>query len=118
MLGIDEVRQVTWRREGAATCYAGYVVVADDAVRLQGGEAATGIDVALRIPHAAIERVRVEGDAVVLELAGGAPVRIVPQGRGAAALAGRLVRARRPSAGRAPARSARAQRGSRGAASA
>jgi hypothetical protein len=118
MLGIDEVRQATWRREGAATAYAGYVAVTADAVRLQGSGAATGIDVALRIPHAAIERVRVEGDAVVLELSDGAPLRVVPAGRGAAALAGRLVRASRPTGARAPARSARAQRGSRGAASA
>jgi hypothetical protein len=118
MLGIDEIRQVTWRREGAATCYAGYVAVTEDAVRLQGREAATGIDVALRVPHTAIEQVRVDDDAVVLELTGGAPVRVVPHGRDAAALAGRLIRARRPSAGRAPARSARAPHGSRGAASA
>jgi hypothetical protein len=98
VLGIDELRQVTWRREGAATAYAGYVAVTDEAVRLQGSEPATGIDVALRIPHAAIERVRVDGDAVVLELSGGAPLRVVPHGRDAVALAGRLARAPRQAA--------------------
>ena len=89
MLGVRDTRRVVWRRRYAHSNYVGYVTVSDDSVRLAGSEQATGIDVALTIPYAAIRQVRVGRDSyeailgersVVLELADNDPIYVRPVG--------------------------------------
>jgi hypothetical protein len=109
MLAIRELRKVAWHRAHVRHPYVGYLTLTDDLVRLAGREEATGIDVALSIPLAAIERVRVAADAcldaersIVLELADGEPVHVLPLD-GSRAEVERL--ARRLAAGYSPSRS-------------
>jgi hypothetical protein len=87
MLAVRDLRRVAWRRRHAHQHYAGYLTLTDDTIRLSGRESATGIDVALSIPHQAINSVRIgttaddqlAGEpAVVLEVADGAPILIRP----------------------------------------
>ncbi len=91
MLGVRDTRRVAWRRQHATRHYVGYVTISEDTVRLAGREEATGIDVALSIPHTAIRTVRVgSGDtetvdgepAVVLELRDEEPIHVRPLGDG------------------------------------
>jgi hypothetical protein len=85
MLAIRELRKVAWHRLHVRQPYVGYLTLTDEAVRLSGREAETGIDVALSIPLSGIDRVRRASDAcldadraIVLELADGEPIRVVP----------------------------------------
>jgi hypothetical protein len=87
MLGVHDTRRVAWRRQHAQRHYVGYVTVTDDTVRLAGREQATGIDVALSIPHTAVRRVRVAKNgseevvgerSVVLELSDDEPIYVRP----------------------------------------
>jgi hypothetical protein len=85
MLAIRELRKVAWHRVHVRRPYVGYLTLTDDIVRLAGREEETGIDVALSIPLTAIDRVRVAADAcldaersIVLDLADGEPIRVVP----------------------------------------
>jgi hypothetical protein len=91
MLGVRDTRRVAWRRQHAQRHYVGYVTVTEDSVRLAGREEATGIDVALSIPHSAIRSVRVgttetekvDGElTVVLELRDEEPIYVRPVGTG------------------------------------
>ena len=91
MLGVRHTGRVAWRRKHASRHYVGYVLVADDAIRLAGDEYGTGIHAVLSIPAAAIERVRVgrgPGEqvvgeqAVVIELAHDEPIYLRPVGTG------------------------------------
>ena len=91
MLAVRDLRQVAWRRRHAHQHYAGYLTLTDEAIRLSGRESATGIDVALSIPHRAVDRIRIgtEPDdclvgepAIVLELADQAPILLRPIGTG------------------------------------
>jgi len=89
MLGVRDTRRVAWRRQHAQRHYVGYVTVTEDTVRLAGREQATGIDVALSIPHTAIRKIRVAQNAseslvgeptVVLELDDEEPIYVRPLG--------------------------------------
>jgi len=91
MLGVRHTGRVVWRRRHASRHYVGYVLVADDAVRLDGKEQDTGIYAVLSIPHDAIDQARVGRDsreqvvgeqAVVLELADDDPIYLRPIGTG------------------------------------
>jgi hypothetical protein len=91
MLGVRHTGRVVWRRRHASRHYVGYVLVADDAVRLAGNEQDTGIYAVLSIPHEAIEEARVGRglreqvvgeQAVVLELADDDPIYLRPIGTG------------------------------------
>jgi hypothetical protein len=73
------------------------VTVSEDAVRLAGREQATGIDVALSIPHSAIRKIRVAKLAaeevvgepsVVLELLDDEPIYLRPVATGSPDLDG------------------------------
>jgi hypothetical protein len=89
MLGVRHTGRVAWRRQHASRHYVGYVLVADDAVRLAGDEQDTGIYAVLSIPHEAILEVRVGrhpdeepvGEpAVIIELADEDPIYLRPIG--------------------------------------
>ena len=88
MLAVRDLRKVAWRRRYAHQHYAGYLTLTDEAIRLSGRESATGIDVALSIPHTAIGSAVIGTDeladepAVVLEVADGEPILIRPIGTG------------------------------------
>jgi hypothetical protein len=88
MLAVRDLRKVAWRRRHAHQHYAGYLTLTDELIRLSGRESATGIDVALSIPHEAIGSARIGTDeltgepAVVLEVADGEPILIRPIGTG------------------------------------
>jgi hypothetical protein len=91
MLGVRDTRRVAWRRQHAQRHYVGYVTVSEDTVRLAGREQASGIDVALSIPHSAIRKIRVARLAaeevvgepsVVLELLDEEPIYIRPLSSG------------------------------------
>jgi hypothetical protein len=115
MLAVRDLRKVAWRRRHAHQHYAGYLTLTDETIRLSGRESATGIDVALSIPHEAIGSARIgttledelEGEqAVVLEVADGEPILVRPIGTGKReiqALARRLASAIEPSTYRATA---------------
>jgi hypothetical protein len=107
MLEIRDLRKVGWRRLHAQQHYLGYLTLTDQAVRLSGHEQATGIDVTLSIPPAAIDRVRighaderVAGErAIVLELVASEAVLVAPEDSTAAdvdRLARRLAAAVHP----------------------
>ena len=87
MLGVRETRRVAWRRRHAHSFYVGYVTVSDESLRLAGEEHATGIDVALTIPHRAVRDIRVArssyeevvgGPSIVLELTDNDPIYLRP----------------------------------------
>jgi hypothetical protein len=81
MLGVNDLRRVTWRRRYADQSYEGYLVVTDEFVRLLGREAATGIDASLSIPHSAITATYATDDgAFVLDVADGIPIDVHPVG--------------------------------------
>ncbi len=91
MLGVRDARRVAWRRQHAQRHYVGYVTVTEANIRLAGREQATGIDVALTIPHTAIREVRVgtketemvDGSlTVILELRDEEPIYVRPVGDG------------------------------------
>jgi hypothetical protein len=91
MLGVRHTERVAWRRKHASRHYVGYVLVADDAVRLAGHEQDTGIYSVLSIPAAAVEEVRVGrryeeevvGEpAVVLDLPDDDPIYLRPLATG------------------------------------
>lgn len=90
--------RVAWRRRHTPHHYVGTLAATDVGLRLDGREAATGIELSLSIPFSEIEEVaesngdRVAGEpAVVLRLAGSEPVLL--QGVGPAApLAADLAR--------------------------
>jgi hypothetical protein len=71
--------RIAWRRHGVRRHFVGTLHTDDDGIRLTGRDPASGLDVALSIPLAEIDHVRVSetGDellagepCVVLELAG------------------------------------------------
>jgi hypothetical protein len=87
MLGVSHTARVVWRRRHASRHYVGYVLVADDAIRLAGHEQDTGIYSVRSIPHASVREVRVGrrfeeevvGEpAVVLELPDDDPIYLRP----------------------------------------
>jgi hypothetical protein len=87
MLGVRHTARVIWRRRHASRHYVGYVLVADDAVRLAGHEQDTGIYAVLSIPYDAIDDARVGHtpdeavagrQAVVLELPDEDPIYVRP----------------------------------------
>ncbi len=97
MLGTHDTRRVAWRRQHARRHYVGYVTVSDDTVRLAGHERATGIDIALTIPHDAIRKVRVGREpaeeisgerSVVVELREDEPIYLRPVSAGSIDLDG------------------------------
>ena len=105
MLGVRDTRRVAWRRQHAQRHYVGYVTVTEDTVRLAGREQATGIDVSLSIPHAAIRKVRVAENgseevvgerSVVLELCDDEPIYVRPLTPGALDLDGFARKLRQP----------------------
>ena len=71
MFAIRELRKVAWRGPRARDEYVGYLALTDEAVRLSGRDEATGVEVALSIPHEALRRVRSSGETIVLELVDG-----------------------------------------------
>ena len=113
MLGVRDTRRVAWRRQYAQRHYVGYATVTESSVRLVGREQATGIDVALSIPHTAIAAVRVGdgstelvdgGQTVVLELRDEEPIYVRPLGRArsistASPASSARARSRQPQAG-------------------
>ena len=105
MLGVHDARRVAWRRQHAQRHYVGYVTVTEDTVRLAGREQATGIDVALSIPHTAIRKIRVARNAreevvgersVVLELCDDEPIFVRPLDTGSLDLDGFARKLRAP----------------------
>jgi hypothetical protein len=98
--------RVAWRRRHTPSHYVGTLAATDVALRLDGREPATGIELSLSIPFEEIEAVRASsgaGDllvgepAVVLQLAGSEPVllrEVGPDSRLAADLAKKLIRLR------------------------
>lgn len=87
MLGVSHTARVVWRRRHASRHYVGYVLVADDGVRLAGREQDSGIYAVLAIPHASILEARVGRpldeeivgeQAVVLELPDDDPIFLRP----------------------------------------
>ena len=78
MLAVRELRKVAWRGARVREGHVGYLALIDEAVRLSGRDESTGVDVALSIPHAALHGVRVSEGAVVLELAEGEPIVVMP----------------------------------------
>jgi hypothetical protein len=116
MLEIRDLRKVAWRRLRGKQHYLGYLTLTDQAVRLSGHEQATGIDVTLSIPPAAIDRVRightderVAGErAIVVELVDSESVLVAPVDSTATdvdRLARRLAAAVDPPSGSAPGQS-------------
>jgi hypothetical protein len=108
MLAVRDLRKVAWRRRHAHQHYTGYLTLTDETIRLSGRESATGIDVALSIPHQAINSVRIgttaddqlAGEpAIVLEVADGEPILLQPIDSGRleiSSLARRLASAAKP----------------------
>jgi len=95
MLGVRHTGRVAWRRKYASRHYVGYVLVADDAIRLAGDEDETGIHAVLSIPPTAIEGTRVGRapseqvvgeQAVVIELSDNDPIYLRPIGTGSLGL--------------------------------
>jgi hypothetical protein len=82
LLGLRDIRRVTWRRSGSHDAYVGHVTVTDDAVRLSRREVRSGIDASIAIPAATIRAVRAAAHVVVLELAGGETVTVEPVAAG------------------------------------
>lgn len=87
MLGVRHTERVAWRRKHATRHYVGYVLIADDAVRLAGHEQDTGIYAVLSIPYDAIQDARVGNalddavagrQAVVLDLPDEDPILVRP----------------------------------------
>jgi CMP-2-keto-3-deoxyoctulosonic acid synthetase len=87
MLGVRHTSRIVWRRRHARCHYTGYLIVADDAIRLAGDERATGIHAVLSIPQTAIGAARVGQlpeeqvvgeQAVVIELADDDPIYVRP----------------------------------------
>lgn len=86
------VEKIAWCRHGVRTYFVGALRAGDEGIRLTGRDPSSGIDVALSIPLAEVERVRVSasGDellagepCVVLELADSEPIFIRQVGVGA-----------------------------------
>jgi hypothetical protein len=86
---VRNAERIAWRRQGLTTHFVGWLRTGDDAIRLTGRDADTGVDVALSIPVAGVDRVRVaEGTddvlggerTVVLELGGGPAILLSPRG--------------------------------------
>ena len=80
VIGANDLRKVSWRRESAPQEYAGYLALARGLVRLLGREEATGIHVALTIPHAAVLAVTATGETLVIDVADGVPLLVRPAG--------------------------------------
>ena len=78
MLAIRELRKVAWHGPSPRERRDGYLALTDEAVRLSGREASTGVDLALSIPHEAIDAVRPTAGAIVLELSSGERIVITP----------------------------------------
>ena len=71
MFAIRELRKVAWRGPRARDEYVGYLALTDEAVRLSGRDEASGVEVALSIPHEALRRIRSSEERIVLELVDG-----------------------------------------------
>lgn len=83
--------RIVWCRAGARHRYAGSLWASDDRIRLIGRDADFGIEVALAIPAAEVERIEVAStrpepghgeSCVVLTLAGSSPVLLWIPGAG------------------------------------
>jgi hypothetical protein len=84
--------KIAWCRHGVRTYFVGALRAGDEGIRLTGRDPSSGIDVALSIPLAEVEHVRVSASddellagepCVVLELADSEPIFIRQVGVGA-----------------------------------